>query len=143
LKPAWANGSRDPISKKPITKKSTGGVAQGVGPEFKPQYCKTNKQKNPKLSVEKENVIYREGKERMMEVEFNQLYVMKILKLLKREGGGGLGKSNSRAQVAHSYNPIYSGSRDQEDCSSRQTVCKALSQKNLTQKGLVKWLKQV
>jgi hypothetical protein len=29
--------------KKPITKRA-GGVAQGVGPEFKPQYCK--KQKN-------------------------------------------------------------------------------------------------
>jgi hypothetical protein len=43
LKPAQANSSRDPISKKPITK-GTGGVAQGTGPEFKPQYCKqTNK----------------------------------------------------------------------------------------------------
>jgi hypothetical protein len=28
--------------KKPITKKA-GGVAQGEGPEFKPQYCKINK----------------------------------------------------------------------------------------------------
>jgi hypothetical protein len=27
------------FQKKPITKKRTGGVAQGVGPEFKPQYC--------------------------------------------------------------------------------------------------------
>jgi hypothetical protein len=35
----WANSSRDPILKKPFTKK-TGGVAQGVGPEFKPQYHK-------------------------------------------------------------------------------------------------------
>jgi hypothetical protein len=33
------------ISKTPITKR-TGGVAQGVGPEFKPQYHK--KKKNPK-----------------------------------------------------------------------------------------------
>jgi hypothetical protein len=30
---------RDPILKKPFTKRA-GGVAQGVGPEFKPQYCK-------------------------------------------------------------------------------------------------------
>jgi hypothetical protein len=35
-KPAQANSLRDPISKKPITKKRAGGVAQGVGPEFKP-----------------------------------------------------------------------------------------------------------
>jgi hypothetical protein len=40
LKPAQANSSRDPISKIPITKKRAGGVAQGKGPEFKPQYCK-------------------------------------------------------------------------------------------------------
>jgi hypothetical protein len=39
LKPARANSSRDPISKKPITKR-VGGVAQDEGPEFKPQYCK-------------------------------------------------------------------------------------------------------
>jgi hypothetical protein len=33
------NSSRDPISKKPITKKA-GVVAQGIGPEFKSQYCR-------------------------------------------------------------------------------------------------------
>jgi hypothetical protein len=38
LRSAQANGSRDPVSKKPITKKRAGGVAQGVGPEFKPHY---------------------------------------------------------------------------------------------------------
>jgi hypothetical protein len=37
-KPAWVNSSRDPISKNPITKNWAGGVAQGEGPEFKPQY---------------------------------------------------------------------------------------------------------
>jgi hypothetical protein len=31
---------RDPISKKTFHKKRAGGVAQGVGPDFKPQYCK-------------------------------------------------------------------------------------------------------
>jgi hypothetical protein len=31
--------------KNPITKKRAGGVAQGVGPEFKPQYHKTKKRK--------------------------------------------------------------------------------------------------
>jgi hypothetical protein len=50
VKSAWANSSQDPTSKKKkktnITKKA-GGVAQGVGPEFKPQYHKkTNKQTN-------------------------------------------------------------------------------------------------
>jgi hypothetical protein len=37
-----------PISKKAITytqKKGAGGVAQGVGPEFKPQYYKKKKKK--------------------------------------------------------------------------------------------------
>jgi hypothetical protein len=42
-KPAQANNSRDFILKKTITRKRAGGVAQGVGPEFKPQYHKTNK----------------------------------------------------------------------------------------------------
>jgi hypothetical protein len=41
-KPAQANSSQDPISKKP-SQKITGGVAQGVGPEFKPQYHKKKK----------------------------------------------------------------------------------------------------
>jgi hypothetical protein len=36
-KPAQANCSKDPISKIPSQKRA-GGVAQGVGPEFKPQY---------------------------------------------------------------------------------------------------------
>jgi hypothetical protein len=40
LKPAQANSSQDLISKKPITKEA-GGVAQSVGPEFKPQYHQT------------------------------------------------------------------------------------------------------
>jgi hypothetical protein len=29
-----------PYLKKTLHKKRAGGVAQGVGPEFKPQYCK-------------------------------------------------------------------------------------------------------
>jgi hypothetical protein len=40
-RPAWANSSRDPISRNTFTKKKSGeagGVAQGVAPEFKPQY---------------------------------------------------------------------------------------------------------
>jgi hypothetical protein len=43
-KPAQANSLPDPISKTPI-KKRAGGVAQGVGPEFKPQYHKKKKKK--------------------------------------------------------------------------------------------------
>jgi hypothetical protein len=41
-----ANSSQDPISKKKKkpSQKRAGEVAQGVGPEFKPQYCqKINK----------------------------------------------------------------------------------------------------
>jgi hypothetical protein len=37
-KPAQANSSRDPVSKKTIIIKEAGGVAQGVGPEFKLRY---------------------------------------------------------------------------------------------------------
>jgi hypothetical protein len=51
LKPARANSSMRPISKKAITytqKKGAGGVAQGVGPEFKPQYYKKKKKKKKK-----------------------------------------------------------------------------------------------
>jgi hypothetical protein len=33
------------LSRKPITKNWTGGVAQGEGPEFKPQYHKKKKKK--------------------------------------------------------------------------------------------------
>jgi hypothetical protein len=39
LTPAEASSSRDPITKIPNTKRA-GGVAHGVGPEFKHQYCK-------------------------------------------------------------------------------------------------------
>jgi hypothetical protein len=45
LKPAQANSLQDPISENPIIKKLAGGVAQGEGPEFKPQYCKKKKKK--------------------------------------------------------------------------------------------------
>jgi hypothetical protein len=40
-KPALAYSSQDLISKKP-SQKRFGGVAQGIGPEFKSQYCKKN-----------------------------------------------------------------------------------------------------
>jgi hypothetical protein len=48
------------------------------------------------------------------------------------------------ALVAHTYNPRYSGGRDQEDHGSkppRQIVLETLSQKYPSQKGLVEWLK--
>jgi hypothetical protein len=41
-KPAQANSLRDPISKNPLRKRA-GGVAQGEGPEFKPQCHKKKK----------------------------------------------------------------------------------------------------
>jgi hypothetical protein len=43
-KPAWANSSRDPILKKPNTKKGWRS-GSSVGPKFKPQYCPTPKKK--------------------------------------------------------------------------------------------------
>jgi hypothetical protein len=44
LKPAQGNNSWDPILKwKTLQKNRAGGVAQGEGPEFKPQYCKKKK----------------------------------------------------------------------------------------------------
>jgi hypothetical protein len=49
----WANSSGDHILKIPITKKKagTGGVAQGVDPEFKLQYCKKKKKKKKYLGA--------------------------------------------------------------------------------------------
>jgi hypothetical protein len=44
-KPAQANSSRDPISKKNLSQKRTGGVAQSVVPKFKSQYRKKKKKK--------------------------------------------------------------------------------------------------
>jgi hypothetical protein len=38
-KPAWANSSQDPTLKNP-SKNRAGGMAQGEGPEFNPQYRK-------------------------------------------------------------------------------------------------------
>jgi hypothetical protein len=43
-KPVRANSWQDPISRIPITER-TGGVAQGEGPKFKPQYCKKKKKR--------------------------------------------------------------------------------------------------
>jgi hypothetical protein len=48
----WANSLRGPILKNPSQKRA-GGVAQGVGPEFKPQYC----QKKKKLMGSNVNLI--------------------------------------------------------------------------------------
>jgi hypothetical protein len=43
LKIAWANC--ETLSQKKQSQKRVGGVAQGIGPEFKPQYCKKNQNK--------------------------------------------------------------------------------------------------
>jgi hypothetical protein len=48
LKPAPGKKLEKPYLEKPITKKRTGVVAQGVGPEFKPQYLKKKKKKKKK-----------------------------------------------------------------------------------------------
>jgi hypothetical protein len=51
-KPAQADSSRDPILKNPSQKYRSGGVVQGEGPEFKPQYRKKKKKKKKKLPAE-------------------------------------------------------------------------------------------
>jgi hypothetical protein len=49
LKPAQANSSQDPISETPSQKKGWwSGMAQGVGPEIKPQYHKKKKKESQK-----------------------------------------------------------------------------------------------
>jgi hypothetical protein len=61
-KPAWANSSQDPISKNPSQKRG-GGVAQGVVPEFKPQYhAKKKKGKEGRKEGRKEERERKEGK---------------------------------------------------------------------------------
>jgi hypothetical protein len=43
-KPAQANSSLDTILKKNLHKSRAGGVTQGEGPEFKPQYRKKSEE---------------------------------------------------------------------------------------------------
>jgi hypothetical protein len=43
LEGSLGNSSMRPYLEKSVTKIRTGGVAQGEGPEFKPQYCKKKK----------------------------------------------------------------------------------------------------
>jgi hypothetical protein len=46
LKPVWANWFMRPYLKKnPSQKNRGGGVVQGEGPEFKPQYAKKKRRK--------------------------------------------------------------------------------------------------
>jgi hypothetical protein len=44
-KPAWAKKAPETLSPKPFHKNRAGRVAQGEGPEFKPQYHKKKKKK--------------------------------------------------------------------------------------------------
>jgi hypothetical protein len=43
-----------PYLGKNLHKNRTGGVTQGVGPEFKPQYCKKKKKKEPKVVTQQQ-----------------------------------------------------------------------------------------
>jgi hypothetical protein len=51
----------------------------------------------------------------------------------------------SQALVAHTFNPTYSGDRDQEDCGSKPALANSSMRpclkKTLPKKGLVEWLK--
>jgi hypothetical protein len=49
LKPAQANSLQDSILRNSITKNWAGGVAQGEGTEFKPQYRKQQQQQQQTL----------------------------------------------------------------------------------------------
>jgi hypothetical protein len=55
-KPAWANSFVRFYLKKTLCKKRAGGVAQGIGPEFKPQHCKKKKKKNSWCLGEKNKI---------------------------------------------------------------------------------------
>jgi hypothetical protein len=54
---AWANSSARTYFKKTLHKKGTGGVAQGVGPEFKAQYHKKEKKKRKLLLALMHNFV--------------------------------------------------------------------------------------
>jgi hypothetical protein len=55
-KSAQASSSKDPISKKPITKRAD-GVAQGIDPEFKSQYHKKEtKIKRKELRIRRDEI---------------------------------------------------------------------------------------
>jgi hypothetical protein len=56
-KPAGTNGSRDSFLKKNPLQKSAGGVAQCVGPEFKPQ---NHKIKHKHLTYNSQKIVYME-----------------------------------------------------------------------------------
>jgi hypothetical protein len=55
-KPAWAKSSSNPISKKNPSQERAGGVAQSVGPEFKPQYYKKKNQTKIQVSSKALNI---------------------------------------------------------------------------------------
>jgi hypothetical protein len=42
------------LSRKNPSQKRAGGIAQGVGPEFKPQYCKNTKKERQKVLENRE-----------------------------------------------------------------------------------------
>jgi hypothetical protein len=56
LKPAQTNSLWDPISKKTFTKRA-GGMASGIGPEFKPQYRKKKKKKKSEWQTYQKAII--------------------------------------------------------------------------------------
>jgi hypothetical protein len=55
-KPVQANSLWDPILRIPNTKRA-GGVAQGVGPGFKPLYCKKKKKERKKRKKSKVGIV--------------------------------------------------------------------------------------
>jgi hypothetical protein len=50
-KPAPGEIVPESLSGKPPSQKRAGGVAQGVGPEFKPQYCKKRKKRVKPIGI--------------------------------------------------------------------------------------------
>jgi hypothetical protein len=55
---AWANSLPDPILKKNPSQKRAGGVAQGEGPEFKPQSAK-RKRKRKEIIMDGHRLVYK------------------------------------------------------------------------------------
>jgi hypothetical protein len=78
-KPALASSSGDHILEKTHNKKRAGGVAQGVGPEFKPQHSQKKKKKREIVIHSPPKRRERMGVELAMIMVFQSLFPVSVL----------------------------------------------------------------
>jgi hypothetical protein len=64
------------LFQKSPSKKGTGGVAQGVGPEFKPQYCKKEKKKKGKKKMQDLTVVLHHKPGELLDVSLGCVFRM-------------------------------------------------------------------